>query len=133
MPNRMRWMARPFAAVTLTLAAATSAHAQIDSTRCVAPFRFFFGGSAPFPAYVFVKAGKTCTSGFSAGSRMTFKRLYLAAPPSKGKVTLREGGFFTYHAPSQPGRDSFTLKVCGKDNNLEGCADLQVQVEVSAS
>jgi len=132
MQTRKRWMACAVAAGLLTLVAATNARAQVDSTRCVAPFRFFFGSAQPFPAYVFVKAGKTCTSGFSAGSRMIFKRLYLASPPSKGKVTLREGGFFTYHAPSAPGRDGFTLKLCGKDNNLEGCADLQVQVEISA-
>jgi hypothetical protein len=129
MPN-CTWMARAFAAVALMLAA-THAHAQLDSTRCVAPFRFFFGSAEAFPAYMFVKAGKTCTSGFSAGSRMTFKRLYLAAAPTRGKVTLREGGFFTYHAPSQGGSDGFTLKVCGRDNNLDGCADLQVKVEVS--
>lgn len=132
MHTRTRWMAQTFGAVVLALAAATGAQAQVDSTRCVAPFRFFFGTSGAFPAYMFVKAGKTCTSGFNAGSRTTFKRLYLASPPGKGKVTLREGGFFTYHAPSQPGRDSFMLKVCGRDNNLDGCADLQVSVEVSA-
>jgi hypothetical protein len=82
---------------------------------------------------MFVKAGKSCSSGFNAGGRTTFKRLFLASAPSKGKVTLREGGFFTYHAPAQAGSDSFTLKVCGREANLEGCADIQVRVEISAS
>lgn len=133
MPMRKRWPALAVVAVLLTVACVTSAHAQVDSTRCLAPFRFFFGTQGAFPAHMFVKAGKTCSSGFSAGARISFKQLFLASAPSKGKVTLRQGGFFTYHAPSQAGSDSFTLKVCGRDANLEGCADIQVRVEISAS
>jgi hypothetical protein len=126
----MRWPA--LAATAFLLASATGARAQVDSTRCIAPFRFSFGTQGVFPAHMFVKAGKSCTSGFSAGGRTTFKRLFLASAPSKGKVTLREGGFFTYQASSQTGSDSFTLKVCGREANLEGCADIQVRVEISA-
>ena len=126
-----RWPA--FAVVaSLTMLGTTDAQAQLDSTRCVAPFNFFFGTQGVFQAHMFVKAGKSCTSGFNAGGRITFKRLFLASAPSKGKVTLREGGYFTYQAPSQTGSDNFTLKVCGRDANLEGCADIQVRVEIGA-
>ena len=119
-------------AISLLTLAATDVQAQVDSTRCIAPFRFFFGTPGVFPAHMFVKASKSCTSGFDAGGRTTFKRLFLASAPSKGKVTLREGGYFTYQAPPQTGSDSFTLKVCGRDANLEGCADIQVRVEISS-
>jgi hypothetical protein len=35
-------------------------------------------------------------------------------------------------ARPQAGPDSFTLKTCGRDNNIEGCANLRVRVEISA-
>lgn len=125
-------MAQTFCAIAFVLAATSGADAQVDSTRCLAPFRFVLGTQGAFPAHMMVKAGKTCTNTFNASGRLTFRRLYLATPPGRGKVTLRQGGFFTYHAPPQAGSDSFMLRVCGRDTNLEGCADIEVRVAVTA-
>ncbi len=56
---------------------------------------------------------------------MVFKRLLLAQAPAHGKVRLREGGTYFYTAPTgYAGPDSFTLRVCGKEGTIEGCANL---------
>ena len=80
-----------------------------------------------------IKAGSTCEATFGGVGRtvMEFKRLLLVAAPGRGKIRLREGGYYIYTAPSGAGSDSFTLRVCGKQDGKEGCADLQYSVTVN--
>jgi hypothetical protein len=70
---------------------------------------------------------KPCRRG--TGDR--FKRLYLVTPPVHGKINLREGGYYTYSAPSgYKGADTFTLRACGTEDNKPGCATLQYSVSI---
>jgi len=54
----------------------------------------------------------------------------LVTPPARGKIKLREGGYYIYTAPSSQGSDKFTLRVCGSQNNSPGCATLNYSVTV---
>jgi hypothetical protein len=83
--------------------------------------------------FIRIRAGTSCEATFSnvAGSDLTFKRLFLVAPPARGKINLREGGYYIYSAPSTyRGLDTFTLKLCGTENNKSGCATLNYSVSV---
>src|SRR5215813_7547571 len=84
-----------------------------------------------FPMYIRIHPGATCEATFSNvnGSNLTFKRLLLVTPAAHGKVNLREGGHYIYSAPSGfKGQDTFTLRVCGSEDNKPGCATLNYEV-----
>jgi hypothetical protein len=86
-----------------------------------------------YPMFIRTRAGTSCEATFSnvSGSNLTFKRLFLVTPPARGKINLREGGYYIYSAPSgYRGADSFTLKVCGSENNKPGCATLNYSVTI---
>jgi len=70
---------------------------------------------ADWPMYISITAGATCEATFGSfgGANLTFKRLLLVTPPARGKIKLREGGYYIYTAPSSQGSDKFTLRVCG--------------------
>ena len=76
--------------------------------------------------------GATCEATFGSfgGANLTFKRLLLVTPPARGKIKLREGGYYIYTAHSSQGSDKFTLRVCGSQNNSPGCATLNYSVTV---
>jgi Bacterial Ig domain len=62
---------------------------------------------------------------------MIFKNLYLMARPQHGTIKLIEHGHFTYKpADAYKGPDSFTLRICGNEGGMDGCADLQYSVTV---
>jgi hypothetical protein len=86
-----------------------------------------------WPMHISIKAGSTCQATFGSVGRtvIEFKRLSLVAAPGRGQIKLREGGYYIYTAPSGAGSDSFTLRVCGKQDGKEGCADLQYSVTVN--
>ena len=79
-----------------------------------------------------VKSGQSCGSRRWNFSTMVPKRLYLAAPPQHGRVTLSDPGGYRYSSKAgYVGKDSFTLRLCGtKDGGLEGCANLLFTVNV---
>ena len=87
---------------------------------------------AEWPMHISIKAGATCEATFGSfgGANLTFKRLLLVVQPARGKIRLREGGYYIYSAPASPGTDKFTLRVCGSQNNSPGCATLNYSVAV---
>lgn len=87
---------------------------------------------AEWPMHISIKAGATCEATFGSygGANLTFKRLLLVTQPARGRIRLREGGYYIYTAPSSPGTDTFTLRVCGSQNNSPGCATLNYSVAV---
>jgi hypothetical protein len=85
-----------------------------------------------FPMYIRTHSGATCEATFSnvRGSNLTFKQLLLVTPPARGKINLRQGGYYIYTAPAAKGSDTFTLRVCGTEDNKPGCATLNYSVTV---
>jgi hypothetical protein len=62
---------------------------------------------------------------------LTFRRLFLVKAPARGRINLREGGYYIYTAPSSAGADNFTLRVCGSEDGKSGCATLEYAVTVN--
>jgi hypothetical protein len=114
----------------IVIACANTSHAaQICDRR--GGYHLSYDGK--FPMFIRTRAGTTCEATFSnvSGSNLTFKRLFLVTPPARGKINLREGGYYIYSAPSgYKGADTFTLKVCGTENNKPGCATLKYSVTI---
>ena len=118
-------------AMLVVLAVALSAHgAQAEMCNRVGTYKLSY--DADWPMYISIKAGATCEATFGSfgGANLTFKRLLLVTPPARGKIKLREGGYYIYTAPSSQGSDKFTLRVCGSQNNSPGCATLNYSVTV---
>lgn len=81
-----------------------------------------------------IQSGATCetTFGTFGNANFTFKRLLLVSAPARGKIRLREGGYYISSAPANDkGTDEFKLRVCGTENNNDGCAELQYSVTVN--
>ncbi len=98
---------------------------------CVRQFTFHLTSEGPWPAFMVLKAGDSCRSGFTAGGTTHFKRLYLTQRPEHGRVSLYEGGHYEYFAAAAyRGRDAFMLRVCGDRDGHDGCANLQYTVEI---
>jgi len=95
-------------------------------------FSFNITSEGPWPAFMTVKSGKSCGSRRWSFTTIAPKRLYLAAAPQHGRVTLSEPGGYRYSSsPGYVGKDSFTLKLCGtKQGGFEGCANLLFNVSV---
>ena len=92
---------------------------------CIGFRRFNLTSEGPWHGHGTIEQGKTCSGSFSAGGTWTFKRLYLAQAPARGKVRLQQGGTYFYTAPTgYSGSDNFTLRVCGKEGTVDGCANL---------
>jgi Big-like domain-containing protein len=122
------WRVTLLAFVTLACTSATDA-AQICDRRG----GYHLSSDGNYPMFIRTRAGSTCEATFSnvSGSDLTFKRLFLVTPPAQGKINLREGGYYVYSAPSgYRGADTFTLKVCGTENNKPGCATLNYSVTI---
>jgi len=88
---------------------------------------------AEWPMHISIRAGTTCEATFGSygGANLTFRRLWLVAAPARGKIKLREGGYYVYTAPGTAGTDKFTLRVCGSQNSSSGCATLNYSVTVN--
>ena len=95
-------------------------------------FSFNITSEGPWPAFMTVKSGKSCGSRRWSFTTIAPKRLYLAAAPQHGRVTLSEPGGYRYSSsPGYVGKDSFRLKLCGtKQGGFEGCANLLFNVSV---
>jgi hypothetical protein len=92
---------------------------------CIRFVNFHLTSEGPWNGYGTIRQGQTCSGSYSAGGTMVFKRLYLAQAPTRGSVRLREGGHYFYTAPTgYSGSDPFTLRVCGKEGTIEGCANV---------
>jgi len=92
---------------------------------CVRSFTFHLSSEGPWSGYGTIKQGRTCSGNYTAGGTMIFKRLLLMQAPAHGAVRLRQGGTYFYTAPKgYSGADPFTLRVCGKEGTIEGCANI---------
>jgi len=106
---------------------------EAHAADCSIPyFSFNITSEGPWPAFMTVKSGKSCGSRRWSFTTIAPKRLYLAAAPQHGRVTLSEPGGYRYSSsPGYVGKDSFTLKLCGtKQGGSEGCANLLFNVSV---
>jgi Bacterial Ig domain len=109
----------------LLLAGLLVAASSDADAACIRSRSFNLTSEGPWPGYGTIDQGKTCTGNFTAGGTWIFKRLYLVQAPSRGKVRLQEGGTYFYTAPvGYSGNDDFTLRVCGIQGGMEGCANL---------
>jgi hypothetical protein len=118
--------------VLTMLAVALCSHAA-HAEMCSRVGTYKLTHDAEWPMHISIKAGATCEATFGSfgGGNLTFKRLLLVARPARGKIKLREGGYYIYTAPSSSGSDTFTLRVCGSQNNSPGCATLNYSVTVN--
>jgi Big-like domain-containing protein len=117
----------------LALVALACTNANFAAKICDRRGGYHLSRDGNYPMFIRTRAGTTCEATFSnvSGSNLTFKRLFLVTRPVHGKINLREGGYYIYSAPSgYRGADTFTLKVCGTENNQSGCATLQYSVTI---
>lgn len=116
--------------ILIAMAVACSHAAQAEMCSRVGSYKLTH--DAEWPMHISIKAGATCEATFGSfgGASLTFKRLLLVTRPARGKIRLREGGYYIYTAPSSPGTDTFTLRVCGSQNGSPGCATLNYSVAV---
>lgn len=99
---------------------------------CTSFFKFNLTSEGPWQAHGVIRQGATCSGNYYAGATWTFKRLYLVKAPARGKVQLREGGYYSYTAPTGfTGSDPFTLRVCGREGTIDGCANLVYNMTVN--
>jgi hypothetical protein len=113
-------------AIAVFACVGTSHAAQICDRR--GGYHLSYDGN--FPMFIRTHPGTTCEATFSnvSGSNLTFKRLLLVTAPARGKINLREGGYYIY--AGYRGQDTFTLRVCGTENNKPGCATLNYSVTI---
>jgi hypothetical protein len=104
-----------------------------EAARCAGSGRYRLSHDANWPMFISARAGTTCEATFGAAgsASYTYKRLFLVKAPSRGKVNLREGGYYIYTARASAGADSFTLRVCGSEDGKPGCATLEYTVTVN--
>ena len=95
--------------------------------------QYHLSSDGNYPMFISARSGATCEATFGSygNGNLSFKRLLLVSPPTRGKIKLREGGYYIYTAPANKGSDAFTLRVCGSENNIPGCATLQYTVTVN--
>lgn len=95
--------------------------------------RYHLSSDGNYPMFIVAQSGSTCEATFGSygNGNLSFKQLLLVSPPTRGKIKLREGGYYIYTAPTSKGSDAFTLRVCGSENNSAGCATLQYSVTVN--
>jgi hypothetical protein len=99
---------------------------------CIRFMNFNLTSPGPWQGHGAIQQGKTCSGSYTAGATWTFKRLYLVQAPARGKVQLREGGTYSYTAPTGfTGSDPFTLRVCGREGTIDGCANLVYNMTVN--
>lgn len=74
-----------------------------------------------------VRAGQTCIRGVR-GAAVVLKGLEVVEPPRSGEVSV-QGPAFTFKAnPDASGEDSFSLRLSGSMNRLEGSSTIVVRV-----
>jgi hypothetical protein len=103
------------------------------AAQCARSGTYKLSHDGDYPMFITARAGTTCEATFGSfgGGNLTFKRLFLVSPPARGNIKLREGGYYIYTAPSGSGTDTFTLRVCGSQDNKPGCATLKYSVTVN--
>ena len=117
----------------ISSAALALSSAVADAAQCSRKGTYQLSHDGDYPMFITARAGTTCEATFGSfgGANLTFKRLFLVTPPARGKINLREGGYYIYTAPSSSGTDTFTLRVCGSQDNKPGCATLKYSVTVN--
>ena len=105
-------------------------HAPLQAA-CIAPIHFHFTNEGPWKGHGDIEQGRTCNGYYRAGRIATFRRLYLTEPPAHGTLRLREGGTYSYPAPTGfIGSDPFMLRVCGKEGLIAGCSRIVYDMTV---
>ena len=104
-----------------------------DAAQCARSGGYRLSHDGTWPMFITARAGTACEATFGASGRSTFifKRLLLVKSPTRGRINLREGGYYIYTAPSSAGSDNFTLRVCGSEDGKDGCATLEYTVTVN--
>jgi hypothetical protein len=98
---------------------------------CITPIHFHFTSEGPWKGHGDIKQGRTCDGYYRAGRIATFRRLYLTEPPVHGRLLLREGGTWSYTAPSGfIGNDPFMLRICGREGLITGCSKIVYNMTV---
>jgi hypothetical protein len=55
----------------------------------------------------------------------------LTEPPARGTLRLREGGTYSYTAPTGfTGNDPFMLRICGMEGLITGCSKIVYNMSV---
>lgn len=101
------------------------------SAVCRTSGRFSIASSGPWRMGMTVTSGKPCSSSYQLNFPGT--HLYIASNPDHGRLSLREGGHYTYvPTAGYRGADTFTLKLCGRiqGGQTESCTDLKYVVAV---
>lgn len=117
----------PFVLIVIAL----SALCTPASAACTRYGRFSISSAGPWPVSITVKAGTSCEGSYQLNFPGT--HLYIVSNPGHGRVSLREGGHYTYvPASGYRGADRFTLKLCGRVQGgpTESCTDLNYSVAV---
>jgi uncharacterized protein (TIGR03382 family) len=125
--RRSFWTAK--GALLILIAWTTAADAS-----CMQRGRFRFSAEGPWPMSLVASSGSACEQTFRSRGTAAFNRLFVVTPPSRGTVTLRQGGYYRYTSKAgYKGPDTFTLRVCGQPRG-EGsplrCANLAYDVAV---
>ena len=98
---------------------------------CIAPIHFHLTSEGPWKGHGGIKQGRTCNGYYRAGRIAAFRRLYLTEPPAHGTLRLREGGTYSYTAPTGfIGSDPFMLRVCGREGLVSGCSKVVYDMTV---
>jgi hypothetical protein len=98
---------------------------------CITPIHFHLTSEGPWHGHGDIKRGRTCNGYYRTGRIATFQRLYLTEPPAHGTLRLREGGTYSYTAPTGfTGRDPFMLRICGREGLVTGCSRIVYNITV---
>jgi hypothetical protein len=77
------------------------------------------------------QAGQTCVRGLR-GATVILRSVEVVAPPKSGEVALRGPGFTFTADKNASGEDTFSLKVSGTMNGLDGSSTIVVRVHYNA-
>jgi hypothetical protein len=99
-------------------------------SKCIGGGTFSITSAGPWDMHIGVRPRANCYSRFTSGG-IVFRRLSIVTAPARGRINLR-GLNYAYTAPTSPGSDSFTLRLCGTvQGQREGCTDLRYNVLVN--
>ncbi len=115
----------------IALGALSPAICRADA--CANLMRFRLDSEGPWPQFGRTRRNTPCTSWFLSSGSTVYKRLLLTSQAEHGKVSLTEGGYFTYTpAAGYEGTDRFRLRVCGlSQTQAYQCANLDFSISVT--
>lgn len=116
-------------AATLSVAAVAPAYADC---KIQAPGTMYLGDGASYSLHLFARRTETCPISFSRQAEgVAFSSVDVVNPPKFGKFSNIDTYNLFYSPPATGDRDSFSLKLCGKDTHGTGCNTLNYAVTVT--